>query len=72
VVKGVKPAGDPILNQIIDISQNDHHVWYEIPRIAPGFNIWAKEGQGLFTGRLTPKQLAELMQQQSDKTMIKK
>jgi len=72
VVKGVKPAGDPILNQIIDISQNDHHVWYEIPRLAPGFTIWAKEGQGLFTGRLTPKQLAELMQQQSDKAMHKK
>jgi hypothetical protein len=72
VVRGVKPAGDPVMDEIISISQNDFHVWYEIPRLAPGFTVWAKEGQGLYTGRLTPMQLAQLLQKQSDQAAKKK
>jgi len=66
VVKGLVPPGDGVLQQMIKFSQHDHHVWYEVPRLAPGFNIWAKEGQGVFTGRLTQSQLLQLMQKQSD------
>jgi raffinose/stachyose/melibiose transport system substrate-binding protein len=66
VVKGLVLPGDPVLQQMIKVSQNDHHVWYEIPRLAPGFNIWATEGQGVFTGRLNSTQLLQLMQKQAD------
>jgi len=66
VVKGVVPSVDPVQKDIIRISQNDFPVWYERPRINPGFAIWAKEGQGVFTGRLTSSQLLALMQKQSD------
>jgi len=67
VVKGVVPPGSPELRQIIAFSQrNDFPVWYDRPRIAPGFNIWATQGQGVFTGRLTSTQLLQMMQQQSD------
>jgi raffinose/stachyose/melibiose transport system substrate-binding protein len=66
VVKGVVGTTDPVLSQMIKFSQHDHHVWYEEPRLAPGFNIWAQEGGGVWTGRLTGTQLLKLMQKQSD------
>jgi raffinose/stachyose/melibiose transport system substrate-binding protein len=68
VVKGVLPPKSfPELKEIISFSQNDFPVWYAVETIAPGFNIWATQGQGLFTKRLTPAQLAKLLQQAGDK-----
>jgi raffinose/stachyose/melibiose transport system substrate-binding protein len=67
VVKGVNPPTTfPELREIISFSQNDFPVWYAVDSIAPGFGIWAKQGQGLFTKRLTPMQLAQLLQKQAD------
>ncbi len=67
VVKGVNPPTTfPELKEIISFSQNDFPVWYAVDAIAPGFNVWAQQGQGLFTKRLTPMQLAQLLQKQSD------
>jgi raffinose/stachyose/melibiose transport system substrate-binding protein len=68
VVRGVNPPTTfPELAEIIKFSQNDFPVWYAVDSIAPGFNIWATQGQGLFTKRLTPMQLANLLQQAADK-----
>ncbi len=66
VVTGLVLPEDPVLQQMIKVSQNDHHVWYEVPTLAPGHAIWTTEGQGVFTGRLTSMQLLQLMQKQSD------
>lgn len=67
VVKGVLPPTTfPELAEIIHFSQNDFPVWYAVDALAPGFSAWAKEGQGLFTKRLTPMALAQLLQKQSD------
>ena len=63
------PKVDPVQKEIIRFSQNDFHVWYEVPRLAPGHSIWVKEGQGVFTGRLTAIQLLQLMQKQSDQAV---
>lgn len=70
VVRGVNPpTAFPELAQITKFSQNDFPVWYAVDSIADGFNIWATQGQGLFTKRLTPKQLANLLQQAADKAL---
>ncbi len=67
VVRGVNPpTAFPQLAEINRFSQNDFPVWYAVDSIADGFNIWATQGQGLFTKRLTPTQLANLLQQAED------
>ena len=68
VVRGVNPPTTfPELAEITKFSQNDFPVWYAVDSIADGFDIWATQGQGLFTKRLTPAQLAVLLQQAADK-----
>jgi raffinose/stachyose/melibiose transport system substrate-binding protein len=70
VVRGVNPPTTfPELAEITRFSQNDFPVWYAVDSIADGFNIWATQGQGLFTKRLTPTQLAALLQQAADKAL---
>lgn len=61
-VTGIQPAHNSILAQISKMAARDVRVWYQTPLLSPGYLAWTQNAQALYTGRLTPPRLAQLLQ----------
>jgi len=61
-VKGIVPANNPVLAEMVRAATNDVRVWYEIPATGGVLDVFGTHGQKLFTGDLSVDEFAKLVQ----------
>jgi raffinose/stachyose/melibiose transport system substrate-binding protein len=62
VVKGVSSTSDRVAKEMSDAGQANVAVWLDTPQFTDALNIFAKDGMGVFSGRLSPADMAKAMQ----------
>ena len=62
VVKGVASTEDRVAKEMVDAGQVNVPVWHDTPQFADALDVFAKDGMGVFTGRLSPADMAKAMQ----------
>ncbi|MBV9358090.1 MAG: extracellular solute-binding protein [Chloroflexi bacterium] len=62
VVKGVASTQDRVAKEMTDAGQTNVPVWHDTPQFANALDVFAKDGMGVFSGRLSPADMAKAMQ----------
>jgi raffinose/stachyose/melibiose transport system substrate-binding protein len=62
VVKGVASTQDRVAKEMTDAGQANVPVWLDTPQFSNALDIFAKDGMGVFSGRLSPADMAKAMQ----------
>jgi ABC-type glycerol-3-phosphate transport system substrate-binding protein len=62
VVKGVASTEDRVAKEMTDAGQTNVPVWHDTPQFADALDVFAKDGMGVFSGRLSPADMAKAMQ----------
>jgi hypothetical protein len=62
VVKGVASTQDRVAKEMTDAGQANVPVWLDTPQFSSALDIFAKDGMGVFSGRLSPADMAKAMQ----------
>lgn len=62
VAVGVASKTDPVNAAMVKAGKPDLPVWYDLAEVGGVLDTFTKEGGGLWTGRLTPAQLAATLQ----------
>jgi raffinose/stachyose/melibiose transport system substrate-binding protein len=62
VGKGVASTEDRVAKEMVDAGQANVPVWHDTPQFADALDVFAKDGMGVFSGRLSPADMAKAMQ----------